>query len=194
MRSRPERLPLTAMPTLAPTRSPCAANRSISAIAATTVSATGTASDRSGPMSRRITNSSPPTPLGDLQEQAVARFVAQRVIHRLEPVDVEQQQRDLSLAARRRREHLSQSVAEIRAVGELGKLVLPCEARNLLHLLGELTVSLRDPSLEDGRVDRVGEQPEDDGRPEEQMLLPVRAEREVERHADDRDGRGQKQV
>src|SRR5439155_828709 len=74
------------------------------------------------------------------------------------------------------------------------QLVLPCEARNLLDLLSELAVSSRDPSQEDGRVDGVGEQPEDDGSPEEQVLLPIRAHHEIAQHAEDRDGRHEYEV
>jgi len=66
--------------------------------------------------------------LGDLEEQAIARLVPERIVHRLEAVDVEQQQRDLTLAPRRGREHLHQPVAEVRPVRKLGELVLPREA------------------------------------------------------------------
>src|SRR2546426_7626748 len=47
-------------------------------------------------------------PFGDLLEQTVPRLVAQRVVDRLEAVDVEQEQRDLAPAPCRSSDHLRQ--------------------------------------------------------------------------------------
>src|SRR5882672_5614466 len=70
--------------------------------------------------------------LGDLLKQAVPCLVPQRVVDRLEAVDVEQEQRHLASVSRGSSEHLRQTLAEIRPVRQLRQLILPGELQHFL--------------------------------------------------------------
>src|SRR6267378_7597459 len=82
--------------------------------------------------------------LRDLLKQAVPCLVPQRVVDRLEAVDVEQEQCDLAPGACSPSDHLRQALAEKRPVRELGQLILPREPRDLLDFLRQQTVRTRD--------------------------------------------------
>src|SRR5204862_632594 len=98
--------------------------------------------------------------LGDLLKQAVPCLVPQRVVDRLEAVDVEQEQRHLASVSRGSSEHLRQTLAEIRPVRQLGQLILPGETQHFLDFLREQTVPARAPAEEDRGVHRACDQPE----------------------------------
>ena len=59
-------------------------------------------------------------PLGDRHEQAVADVVAQRVVHELEAVDVEEQHGDLPVVRRRVEQRLLEPLEELPAVRQAG--------------------------------------------------------------------------
>jgi hypothetical protein len=59
--------------------------------------------------------------LGDRAHQRVARRVAERVVHQLEAVQVDAQQRELRAAARRGEDRLADAVAHQHAVGQPGE-------------------------------------------------------------------------
>src|SRR5713101_5748995 len=132
--------------------------------------------------------------LGDLLQHAIPRLVAQRVVDCLETVDIEQEQSDLASAPCRGGEHLRQTLTEVRPVGELGQLILPREPRDLLDFLRQQTVRTRDSPEQNRGIDRICDETEDDRGTEERVLLPIRACGEVPDHAENRDGRREKQV
>ena len=65
----------------------------------------------------------PAQPVGHLAEQQVAGLVAERLVDRLEPVDVEVHQADLQPAAAGQRDRVPQPVGERAAVGQAGQRV-----------------------------------------------------------------------
>ena len=65
----------------------------------------------------------PAQPVGDLAEQHVAGLVAQRLVDRLEPVDVQVHEPDLQPAAAGERDGVPQPVGEGAAVGQAGERV-----------------------------------------------------------------------
>src|SRR5258706_6293107 len=132
--------------------------------------------------------------LGDLLKQAAPRLVAERVVDRFEAVDVEKKQRDLPSAPRRRGEHLRQTFAEVRPVGELGQLILPRKPRDFLDFLRQKAVRARNPPEENRSIDGICNQTEDDRGTEERVLLPVSARGEVPYRAEDTNSRRAKQV
>ena len=91
---------------------------------------------RAGCASSRL-NSSPPKrattsfgpharlqPVGDRHEQAVADVVAERVVHELEAVDVEEQHRDVPAVGRRVEQRLLEPLEELPAVRQAGERVV----------------------------------------------------------------------
>ncbi len=70
-------------------------------------------------------------PLRGDREQPVAHPVAQAVVHRLEVVDVEEDQRELLLVAPRERERVRHPVEEERAIRETGELIVERLVREL---------------------------------------------------------------
>ena len=99
-----------------------------------------------------------PEPLPDLAQQAVAGRMAQRIVDRLEVVEVHEQDRHRQVVARQALQRVLDAVAEQRAVGEPGDRVVEGLVRELL-LEG---FALRDvPGVEDdplhvGIVHQVG--------------------------------------
>ena len=71
-------------------------------------------------------------PARDLLEQLVAGVVTEAVVDLLEPVEVDEQQRENLVRALRARQGLVETVAEQRAVGEAGEAVVEGLARELL--------------------------------------------------------------
>ena len=65
----------------------------------------------------------PAQPVGDLAEQHVAGLVAERLVDRLEPVDVQVHQPDLQPPAARQRDRVPEPVGERAAVGQPGERV-----------------------------------------------------------------------
>ena len=65
----------------------------------------------------------PAQPVGDLAEQQVAGLVAERLVDRPEPVDVEVHEPDLQPAAARQRDRVPQPVGQRAAVGQAGQRV-----------------------------------------------------------------------
>ena len=64
-------------------------------------------------------------PRGDLAQQLVARGVAARVVHDLEAVEIQVQQRGLARRVARARDHLVEQVLERAAVEQVGEGVVP---------------------------------------------------------------------
>jgi hypothetical protein len=123
------------MPMLAPTRITTLPRTTGSLISASTRSATRKAPSATSTESSSTANSSPPSRTtvssgrtarrmrrGDLAQQRVALCVAERVVHGLEAVEVEQQQCDA--LAPRGPDHAADPVAEQQPVGQPGQRVV----------------------------------------------------------------------
>ena len=70
-------------------------------------------------------------PLHDGAEQLVAELVAERIVHRLEPVEVEEQQTHLLLAPDRARGRLLELLAQVLAIRDAGERVVAREVMQL---------------------------------------------------------------
>ena len=77
---------------------------------------------------------------GDRPQQLVADAVAERVVDRLEVVEVDEQRGHGRLAAARAHQHLLDAVEDQRAVGQPGQGVVGRQERELLLAAGELLV------------------------------------------------------
>ena len=77
---------------------------------------------------------------GDGLQQFVADGVAERVVDRLEVVEVDEQRRDGGLLARGPGEHLLDAVDDQRAVRQVGERIVRRHERELLFARGELLV------------------------------------------------------
>ena len=90
-------------------------------------------------------------PLGEGGDQRVAGFVAERVVHQLEVVEVERDHRDALARALRPPQGELQELVEHRAVGEVRELVVVGEERDLL--LGRLAFGdVQHHALDEERV------------------------------------------
>ena len=116
-------------------------------------SATSSGPAASESSSEITTNSSPPRrpsasasrttpsePRGDRAQQFIADAVPERVVDRLEVVEVDEQRRDRCLAAARAREHLLDAVEDQRPVREPGQRIVGRQERELLLAPRELFV------------------------------------------------------
>ena len=63
-------------------------------------------------------------PLGDDLEQLVADRMAERVVHRLEPVEIETQHRERLAEAARAREGMFDPLAKQHTVGQIGECIV----------------------------------------------------------------------
>jgi hypothetical protein len=70
-------------------------------------------------------------PLADLLQQAIAHVVPERVVERLEIVEVDEQQGALALAAHARRDGYPQAVVQQAAVRQAGQRVIEGEMPDL---------------------------------------------------------------
>ena len=68
----------------------------------------------------------------DLLQQKVADVMAERVVQRLEIVEIDEQQRSLALASDAGGESLPQPIQQQAAVGQAGQRVKECEIRDLV--------------------------------------------------------------
>ena len=92
---------------------------------------------------------SPSRSAGDLLEQLIARVVAERVVHLLEPVEIDEQHRERLAGARRAGQRLVEPVAEERPVGETRQAVVEGLVHELLFepdALGDVAGVQHDPA------------------------------------------------
>ena len=96
---------------------------------------------------------------GELREQLVAGFVPVRVVHGLEPVDVEEEHRDRVLVALGARQAVGEPVQEQVAVGQAGERIVQRLVRQqLLHPSPSRDVAAHDQhAAHRGLVQEVGQ-------------------------------------
>ena len=71
-------------------------------------------------------------PRGNRAQEFIADTMTERVVNRLEVVEVDEQRRDRRLAATRAREHLLDAIQDQCAVGEPGQRIVCRQERELL--------------------------------------------------------------